>query len=312
MKRISTILMLVFIQLISVAQISRQEYIKRYQLLAIEEMNRSGIPASIKMAQACLESADGNSELAKKSNNHFGIKCKKGWTGRKVYYDDDHKNECFRKYRTVEDSYLDHTDFLMNNTRYAFLFELESTDYKSWAKGLKKAGYATANHYDKSLIKIIEDFQLYRLDYKTSLNEMAVYENTILPNPNMSNSLTINPFLSREITIINGLKTVVVRKNDTYEIIAQETGKKVWELYRFNDVEKGYKPRVNEVVYIQNKKRKAPKSQAYHTVQAGENLHFISQMYGIKLRPLYLRNGIKFDENVQAGQVISLRKKIKN
>ena len=130
MKHISLFILFVLLTSTSISQISRQEYISRWQLLAIEEMNRSGIPASITMAQGILESADGNSELSKKSNNHFGIKCKKGWKGKKVYYDDDAQNECFRKYSTVEDSYVDHTNFLMDNPRYGFLFELNHTDYK--------------------------------------------------------------------------------------------------------------------------------------------------------------------------------------
>ena len=123
--------------------------------MAIEEMGRSGIPASITIAQGCLESANGNSELSKKSNNHFGIKCKKGWKGKKVYYDDDAKNECFRKYKTVEDSYIDHSNFLMDNPRYSTLFNLEITDYKGWAHGLKNAGYATSRTYAHKLIEIV-------------------------------------------------------------------------------------------------------------------------------------------------------------
>src|SRR5690554_3129854 len=155
------------------AQISRSEYIRTYQHLAIEEMGRSGIPASIKMAQAILESGDGNSELARKSNNHFGIKCKSGWSGKKVYYDDDERGECFRKYKSVQESFIDHTNFLMTSPRYAFLFKLPPNDYKRWAKGLKQAGYATARHYDNTLIKIIEDNKLFRLDSKQTFSPLA-------------------------------------------------------------------------------------------------------------------------------------------
>lgn len=297
--------------MLAFSQNSRKEYIGKYQLLAIQEMNRSGIPASIKMAQACLESADGNSELAKKSNNHFGIKCKKNWKGKKVYYDDDRKNECFRKYKTVEDSYIDHTEFLMNNSRYASLFALKSDDYKGWARGLKKAGYATARHYDKRLIEIIEKNKLHRLDLKISYNQMAVYENSNVHNPNFSTSLTINPFQSRELIVINGVQAVIARKNDTYALIAAETGKKAWELRSFNEVQRRYEPREYEVVYIERKKRKTPKSKKFHTVGKGETLHFIAQMYGIKLRPLYRRNRMKINQPINAGQKIALRKKIK-
>jgi len=150
------VLFLFYITTIAIqAQYSQQDYIRKYQLLAIEEMGRSGIPASIKMAQAILESGNGNSQLSKKSNNHFGIKCKSNWQGQRVYHDDDEKGECFRKYDSVEDSYIDHTNFLVGNPRYAFLFALPPDDYKGWAKGLKEAGYATNRHYDKALIRII-------------------------------------------------------------------------------------------------------------------------------------------------------------
>lgn len=290
------------------AQFSRKDYIQRYQLLAIEEMNRSGIPASIKMAQACLESGNGNSELSLKSNNHFGIKCKTTWRGKKVYYDDDEKDECFRKYRTVEDSYKDHTDFLMNNPRYAFLFDLDPDDYKNWAKGLKKAGYATAPNYHNVIIKIIEDYQLYRLDHKMNINEMVAFEGRKL-NPNVSNSMTINPFQSHKIKRFNGLKAVVARKGDTFEVIAQELDMKDWELYKFNDHQQGYVPQPGEIIYIQRKRRRAAKKHPTHVVQAGETMHYISQMYGIRLRPLYRRNRMEWGEQPAVSEVINLRKR---
>jgi len=140
----------------------RESYIEEYAQLAVAEMNRSGIPASITLAQGILESGNGQSELARKSNNHFGIKCHSDWKGAKVYYDDDAKGECFRKYNKPQHSFEDHTDFLVRYSRYDFLFDLEPTDYKGWAKGLKKAGYATAPEYADRLIKIIEDEMLYR------------------------------------------------------------------------------------------------------------------------------------------------------
>lgn len=290
------------------SQTSRNEYISKYQLLAIEEMERSGIPASITMAQACLESADGNSKLAKKSNNHFGIKCKSSWTGKKVYYDDDAKNECFRKYRTVEESYIDHTDFLMNNPRYASLFKLGSTNYKGWAKGLKKAGYATAKTYDKRLIHIIEEYKLYRLDYKISFDEIAVFEQHKIGNSGVSNSLTINAFQTHEVGKVNRVKAVVAKKGDTYEMIAQEFGISEWALYKYNDQVRGYHPIENEVIYIQPKKRRAKKSNTVHHVGINETMHYISQMFGVKLKPLYRRNKMKFGEQPVPGQIIFLRK----
>jgi len=287
-------------------QITRQEYINRYQLLAIEEMNRSGVPASITMAQGILESSSGNSELARLSNNHFGIKCKTGWKGKKVYYDDDHKNECFRKYTSVEESYIDHTNFLMDNPRYAFLFQLEHTDYKGWSRGLKKAGYATAHDYDKRLIKIIEDHKLHRLDLKMTFNEMPAFEQRSMGNPGISNTLTINSYQSHDIVKMNSVKAVVIRKGDTFEMLAQEFGLNDWELYKFNDQRAGYRPVPNEIVYIQPKKNKS-KGKATHRVQEGESMHYISQVYGIKLKPLCRRNKMNPGQMPQAGQIIKLR-----
>lgn len=136
-------------------RMTRAEYFEAYKDMAIDEMHRSGVPASITLAQGALESGDGNSSLAKRANNHFGIKCHEDWNGKKVYQDDDSKNECFRKYPSVEDSYRDHSDYLKAKSRYDFLFELNITDYKGWAKGLKKAGYATSPSYAESLIRII-------------------------------------------------------------------------------------------------------------------------------------------------------------
>ena len=278
-------------------------------MIAIEEMGRSGIPASIKMGQACIESAYGQSELAKKSNNHFGIKCKSNWKGQKVYYDDDHKNECFRKYKSVEDSYIDHSNFLMANPRYAFLFTLRPDDYKGWARGLKQAGYATARHYDKSLIEIIEKHKLYRLDHKESFSTMVVYEQQQINNPGISNSVTINPFKSHKIINLNSLEAVIARKGDTYEIIAQELGLNPWELYRFNDHNNGYMPQTDEVVYIESKKNRAAKKHDTHTVSENETMHYISQLYGIKLKPLLRRNKMYPGQEPKPGEVIFLRKK---
>lgn len=312
MKHILFFIILFLVFVFAGAQNARQEYIKKYQLLAIKEMGRSGIPASIKMAQAVLESGNGHSELSRKSNNHFGIKCKRNWKGKKVYYDDDRKNECFRKYKTVEDSYIDHTNFLMSNPRYAFLFELAPDDYKGWARGLKQAGYATARHYHKRLIKIIEENKLYRLDYKEAFTPLQAYRENRKLNQGMNDRITINPFKSHEMITINGLEAVIARKGDTYEIIAQEMDMKPWEIYKFNDRPEGYKPRAREVVYIEKKKRRAPRNQLTHTVQKGETMHYISQLYGIRLKPLVRRNRMDWGQQPQPGQKINLRKRKRN
>lgn len=273
-------------------------------------MKRSGIPASIKMAQACLESSNGNSELSQKSNNHFGIKCKSNWTGKTVLYDDDHRNECFRKYKSVEDSYRDHTNFLVGNPRYAELFALAPDDYESWAKGLKKCGYATAPNYANLLIKIIEENQLYRLDYNIPNDELLAYNNHRIGSSKVNHGITINPFQNHQVRTVNKLKAVVARKGDTFEIIAQELDMKAWELYKFNDHRKGYRPQPGEIVYIQQKRRKTSKNQPTHIVQEGETMHYISQLYGIRLNPLYRRNDLKVGQQPAVSEVVQLRKKI--
>ncbi len=293
----------------ALSQITRKEYIEQYQLLAIEEMNRSGIPASIKMAQACLESSNGNSPLCKMSNNHFGIKCKSTWTGKTVKYDDDERNECFRKYDTVEESFIDHTNFLMANPRYFSLFQLNHDDYVGWAHGLKRAGYATAPDYAQRLIKIIEENQLYRLDYQLSNEQLAASERDHFKSKEFINGLFINPYQAHQISKRNNLKTVVAREGDTYEIIAQDLGKKAWELYKFNDQPEGYRPQKNEVIYVEAKHRKAGKSELTHRVEPGETMLYISQLYGIKLKPLYKRNCMKYGEEPRTEEVIYLRKK---
>ncbi len=289
---------------------TRAEYIQEYQLLAISEMNRSGIPASIKMAQACLESADGNSELARKSNNHFGIKCKSNWTGATTLHDDDEKNECFRKYSSVEDSYIDHTNFLMSSARYAPLFRLAPTDYVGWANGLRQAGYATNPQYAKLLIDIIELNQLWRLDHKMTESEMAQFEQRRLGSA-FNNKLLVNPYSSRKIALHNGLKSAIARQGDTFQVLGQEFGKKPWELMRFNDYPQGYEPRANEIIYLQQKRRQSQGMYQYHVIGEGESMHYISQLYGIRLNALYRMNNMKPGNLPAVGQVLQLKRRIK-
>lgn len=301
---------LVLAGIVNGQRMTRTEYIQKYQLLAISEMNRSGIPASIKMAQACLESADGNSELARKSNNHFGIKCKSDWNGGKTYHDDDEQNECFRKYNSVEDSYVDHTNFLMSGVRYAFLFQLAPTDYVGWATGLRKAGYATNPNYAKLLIDIIELNQLWRLDHKMTAMEMAQFEQRRLGTAFNQNML-VNPYSSRKISLHNGLKAAIARQGDTFQLMGQEFGKKPWELMRFNDYPAGYEPKPNEIIYLQRKRAQAQGMYQYHVVDAGESMHYVSQLYGIRLRSLYRMNNMDSGTPPGIGQVLQLKRKVK-
>jgi hypothetical protein len=287
--------------------ISRENYIQIYAELAVSEMIRSGIPASITLAQACLESGNGNSILSIKSNNHFGIKCKSSWRGKKVYHDDDERNECFRQYNSVAESYIDHTDFLMNSPRYGALFTLKLTDYKGWARGLKKAGYATNPHYADQLIKIIEDHKLNLYDQGLDQQQIARITESRIHEPDSRN--LINPYQARKVVLRNGIKSIVVNKGDTFERIAQEFNMKDWEIYAYNDYGKGQQPRENEILYLEPKRNKADKHHKTHRMETDDTMHFISQRYGIKLKKLYRLNKLKPGEKPKASSLVYLRNK---
>ncbi|MBR5105373.1 MAG: glucosaminidase domain-containing protein, partial [Alistipes sp.] len=205
---------------------TREEYVEKYKAIAIAHMERYGIPASITMAQGILESDSGNSRLSLTSNNHFGIKCKKSWTGDKVYYDDDAKGECFRAYPSVEASYEDHADFLDQSPRYDSLFAYPADDYRSWARGLKACGYATAPDYAERLVKIIESMKLYLLD-KENGNKIYAAAKSATANTETwweSNIATsdeqINPNAFR-VTVNSHKGYGVYRTNHTFYVVAK-------------------------------------------------------------------------------------------
>jgi len=268
-------------------------------------MQRSGIPASITLAQACLESNNGMSILSLKSNNHFGVKCKSTWRGIRTYYDDDSENECFRKYASVKDSYKDHTDFLMNNPRYASLFKLDINDYRGWAHGLKKAGYATNPVYAKSLIRIIENNKLYKYDQMISRQQLASLSSTSC----LQAGSLIDPYDTHRIILRNGLKSVAVKVGDSMSGISKAFNLKLWQLQKYNDYPSDRVPVKGEILYLESKRRKAGKGQETYTLGVKETMHYVSQMYGIKLSPLYRRNQIKKGTNPKEGTVIYLRHK---
>lgn len=301
-------------------KVSRQEYIDHFAQLAIQEMNEFSIPASIILAQACLESSDGNSTLAKISNNHFGIKCKTSWTGQSVYYDDDTKNECFRKYESPVESFRDHSRFLIESSRYQFLFGYEITDYKRWAYGLKKAGYATDPQYPDRLIKIIEDFQLNELDryFKRGINFAGIKRHgftlgssSVRKSGKGVGEISIDPYLARNVEERNGSKAFFAKSGDTYEQIAEEFSLKEWEIFKYNDCEKGSKPEANSIVYLRGKRGRAPRGNEYHIAKDGESLWSIAQWYGVRVNALYRINRMKKGQEPQVGQRISLRKRVK-
>ncbi|NOY36800.1 MAG: LysM peptidoglycan-binding domain-containing protein [Chlorobi bacterium] len=292
----------------------RQEYIARYSGLAREEMKRTGIPASITMAQALLESDNGNSYLARKGNNHFGIKCHNGWNGRKIFYDDDKRHECFRRYASAEQSFRDHSDFIANGSRYAFLFDLDPRNFKGWAKGLKKAGYATHPHYDKMLIKIIEENRLYELDdrkYTSALpsakkksGQPSVTPASALSEPEQ---FTIkNP--GHPVYQNNRIDYIIVRSGDTMESLRKELDLLPWELGKYNELDQNAVLVPGQIIYLQPKRKQAEAGFKTHMVMEGDTMYTISQKYGIRLKSLYELNQIKEGEEPEPGTQIKLRK----
>ncbi|MGQ1785639.1 glucosaminidase domain-containing protein [Saccharicrinis sp. GN24d3] len=290
---------------------SRVQYIQEYHELAIKEMNRVGIPASITLAQGMLESGNGNSTLARKSNNHFGIKCHNDWSGRKVYHDDDRKGECFRKYKNVYQSYIDHSDFLTGKKRYASLFDLKTTDYKGWAKGLKKAGYATDPKYAHRLIDIIEENDLHQFDKGgTFVRNWGGSDKSILKTSS-DDDFTIDAFGAHQVKLNNGVKYVTVQDGDTFEKISREFGLKSWELYTYNDLPEDAHISEFKYIYVQPKRNKAHRKHSFHKVKEGETLQYISNKYGVKLNRLNRYNELSEGDKIETGQYIQLRKRKK-
>ncbi len=289
-------------------QLTRDEYIWKYYKLAISEMQRSGIPASITLAQGCWESGNGNSRLATLANNHFGIKCKSEWRGKKIYHDDDASQECFRKYAHAEASYIDHSNFLMSGSRYSFLFQLDPKDYVAWAHGLKKAGYATDPSYAQRLIKIIEEYKLHVYDEYVDNRQMASLKNepaTVELQPSALGKTNSR----HKIEMRNGLRTIVVEEGDNYQSITKDLALKDWELFTYNDLEKGSKIRVNEILYIEAKYKKGNKDHKQHVAEDGDTMHYIAQRYALKMKPLLKRNRMKEGVEPVAGQIVYLRNK---
>ena len=322
MKRVAIYSLFFFLSFISInanasasGKLTYEQYIKKYKDLAIKEMKRTGIPASITMAQALLESNAGNSTLARKSNNHFGIKCHSDWKGKKVYYDDDRRHECFRKYNKVYDSYIDHSNFLTSKSRYAKLFTLKTTDYKGWAHGLKKAGYATDPRYAHRLIKIIEEYQLYKLDSKLSKKDIKKYEQEegeyVRTSEGGVDDFVINPYKTHEVKYNNNVKYIDVQDGDTFESISEEFDLRPWEIFRYNDIPENADINDFKHLYIEPKRRKAHKSNGYHIVKEGETLQRISHKYGVKLRSLLKYNNLHKGETVRPGTKLNLRHKKK-
>lgn len=300
-----------------------QAYIAQYRQLAIAEMQRSGVPASIKLAQGILETTAGTSDLVQRSNNHFGIKCKSNWTGESVSHTDDAPNECFRKYPSPEDSYKDHSDFLKNNARYAGLFKLDGEDYKGWAYGLKKAGYATSPRYPTALIKLIEeynlqDYSLMALGKKdipwqewaaTPTKEeapIAALQTDESASPVLS-AAAIDPGYPEGEFRINQTRVVYAPAGTSLLTLAMRYDIPLKRLFEFNEMEEQESLPRAQLIYLQRKRKVA--EEEYHTVREGESLYDIAQIKGVRLEALQEYNALSPGMEPAVGTRLSLRKK---
>ncbi|HEY8389120.1 MAG TPA: glucosaminidase domain-containing protein [Parasegetibacter sp.] len=321
-------------------------YIDQYKHLAIEEMKRSGVPASIKLAQGILETQAGKSPLVLRSNNHFGIKCKSSWTGDKVYHDDDAKGECFRSYASSEDSYRDHSDFLRTNARYASLFSLDPLDYEGWAHGLKKAGYATNPQYPQLLIKTIKEYNLNfysEVALGKSKEDETLLAKVNLPAPaDVKNQKDISlntvnqtgyqnagsggnqhagygTIYKKESTFaqkkssypggvfnINSTKVIFAPKGTSTLVLANQHNISLPRLFEFNDMQETDVLQEDQLIFLQRKRKTGHNK--FHVVEEGETLHSIAQMEGIRLESLLELNHLKAGMQPASGEILYLKK----
>ena len=295
-------------------KLSQEEYIAKYKELAMHEMKRSGIPASITLAQGILETESGNSPLLLRSNNHFGIKCKTNWTGPSVSHDDDERNECFRAYQTAEESYKDHSDFLKSNTRYAFLFDLDPADYKGWAEGLRKAGYATNPRYPEILIRYIETYHLQQYDSGEITEAPTMIANVkIAPESEVVKQTAqqvvpvevpaaFSPFSSHEI---NKLKALYAPAGTSLLVIAVREKIKLSRLLEYNDLKKDGILARDQFIFLERKK--AIGSADYYVTLTSETPYSVAQITGVQLQNLLSYNGYSENEILSQGTRVYLK-----
>ncbi len=328
----------VFIALNASAQRDKVElYIQNFNEIAIKEMIRTGVPASITLAQGILESQSGESELVKKSNNHFGIKCKPEWTGARTFHNDDEKGECFRVYTTAQESYKDHSDFLRTRSHYDFLFKLDPTNYEAWAYGLKKAGYATEKNYPLALIKLIK---AYNLDQYT--NTALITPSTTIPEPSntkptvitttteveeksekvaeeeveevieTTNSSKIKKDLTKKtsnypstIFMINQTKVIFASEGLSLLALANQQNISLSKLIEFNELNNIEILNEDQLIYLEKKQKKGTND--FHIVKTGESLHAIAQIEGVRLESILLYNNLQKDYKPIEGNKIYLK-----
>jgi len=304
-----------FSQLLYAQNMTAAEYVALYKDIAIREMKRMGVPAAISLAQGILETESGNSDLVKKSNNHFGIKCKSTWTAETVSHDDDAPGECFRAYKNAEDSYRDHSNFLRGSSRYAFLFRLNPGDYKAWAYGLRKAGYATNPKYPEILIKNIEDNNLEQYTLE-GVNEVPVFDTSKYSNDPEDKSVidllkstgqndSVNKIIEPPKLIINGSKALFVTKGTSLLAIASQNNINLNRLLEINDLGKDGLLDKDQYIFLEKKQKQGDRD--YYIVQQNETLYDVAQKNGIILQSLYDYNNISSADNIYPGTKILLR-----
>ena len=293
-------------------------YIEIYKDIAIEEMQRTGVPAAITLAQGIHETGAGTSDLVIQSNNHFGIKCKTEWTGAAVYHDDDAKGECFRKYDDPLDSYRDHSDFLKLRPYYSSLFQLDPTDYKGWANGLKKAGYATNPKYAQILIKLIEDYNLEEYSLialnKAPNNPGVVYASNAVKTesvdnaksaPEVQNAVFVQKMYPSGTFKINETSVIVVTKGSSFLGVAEKYNISLSRLFEFNDMKPVDIAEKDQLMYLQRKRKLG--ANEFHVVVAGETLYDIAQYEGIRLENLLEYNQLKQNMRPMTGEKLNLQ-----
>jgi LysM repeat protein len=283
-------------------------------------MKRTGIPASITLAQGIIESDCGHSTLAREANNHFGIKCHDDWTGPTIRHNDNRRNECFRKYHRPEESFYDHSDFLKSVSRYSFLFGINSTDYKAWAHGLKKAGYATNPDYANMLIRTIEENNLWYFDRGYVAAILPPQTSDTVKGPltthwtdstkkNVKSPSGSMAVLARAPRVMenNRIQYIKVKDGDTREKLENEFQLLKWELPKYNELRNDFLLTPGQILYLQPKRDKAEPGKEYYTTVEGDTMYFISQRYGIKLKRLYEMNRMTDGTEPETGIKMWLR-----
>lgn len=313
MKKFAAVLLLACFAAFAADRTPQEKYIDDYSTMAVREMLRSGVPASITLAQGMLESRYGLSTLASEANNHFGIKCHRNWTGGRTYRDDDAAHECFRVYGSAAESFRDHSDFLRYQDRYKFLFDLPPTDYKGWAKGLKKAGYATDPRYADKLIGIIEDYSLYRFDGgipATAIPQSPrkMEERAVQPVPVRGGERYTVSLRRREFTN-NRVLCIYAEEGDSFASVAAEYGLFLREILSFNDVSSDRALAVGEIVYLRSKRRRAADGIPMYVFGPGsESLWAVSQRFGVRMKSILKYNGLPADFVPVEGDRVFLKK----